>query len=1054
MKFWSFIFITSILVVFPTKSHCTHIVGGELTYQCLGGDNYEIRLSVYRDCYYGSPFAPFDPFAAIGIFDSNDYLLQTLLIQLPGQDTLNDSLLYTCIIPPNNVCVEKTTYIDTINLPIIKGGYQLAYQRCCRNWTIKNIPTPGNQGATYYTHISDSAMASCNSSPSFKQWPPLYVCVNTAIDFDHSASDIEGDSIVYDLCNPYDGASTTDPMPQPPFNPPYDTITWLPPYYSDDPLGGNSLNINPQTGKLTGMPTDTGQFVVGICATEYRNGEIISKIHRDFQYNIMACGKYPIAAASGVDALCSDSTMQFFDASIGADYYYWDFGVNGINSDTSYDKDPIYTFPDTGKYSVTYIITSGIDTTCKDTLYKDINIYMAPIKADYSYQKDSCINFEFVSFTDQTTTSDTSFTIASWYWDFMDGDTSSLQNPVHSFKNPGWHLIDLITTADNGCVDTITKNLYVIIDVPIDTLPLNTTCYGIPVQLTAKNGDNYIWSPSTGLNDSTIKSPLVNSDTSITYTVKIYNLLSNNDTCRSYNIIPLNISYDTVDVSVGNDTIVCDDAISLAAYPTGTVLAYQWLRTFDFTGPPQIVGTDSMITSTLIKGINIFFAGASNQYCSAIDTIIVDYEGVIAFLDDPENLCLSDSIQLNVINLFKADTLSYFWTPPTGLDNTTISNPYAFPTNTTTYNVWISVLKDSVAVCSINKETTVNVSVYKPEVWAGNDTSICDDILLKATTNGGVQSFIWSTSSNFTDTLNSDISDNTVLISPTRNQSTYYIKVSIPYCEAFDSINIISNEIDIETETDRNICIKDTINISLNITRINPQDTVTYTWSPSTGILSGENTADPIIDPDSTTTYYITVTNEFGCWDVETIVVNVSTAIANILAETDEDTITRGESTILHALYATGFNILWSPAKGLSSVLDSDPVASPDSTTLYYLTITDNIGCINIDTVSITVIEPIVCGEKELFIPNAFTPDGDNTNDVLYVRGAEELETMFLMIYDRWGEKVFQTDNRTIGWDGTYKGMEADPGVFVYYLQLKCPGEKLRVKKGNITLIR
>jgi len=95
----------------------------------------------------------------------------------------------------------------------------------------------------------------------------------------------------------------------------------------------------------------------------------------------------------------------------------------------------------------------------------------------------------------------------------------------------------------------------------------------------------------------------------------------------------------------------------------------------------------------------------------------------------------------------------------------------------------------------------------------------------------------------------------------------------------------------------------------------------------------------------------------------------------------------------------------------------------------------------------------VICGPPDLYVPNAFTPNGDGDNDVLLVRG-NNITNMTLRIYHRWGEKVFESTDQSTGWDGTYKGKECDPAVFVYYLDVDCLGGESYEQKGNITLIR
>ena len=125
---------------------------------------------------------------------------------------------------------------------------------------------------------------------------------------------------------------------------------------------------------------------------------------------------------------------------------------------------------------------------------------------------------------------------------------------------------------------------------------------------------------------------------------------------------------------------------------------------------------------------------------------------------------------------------------------------------------------------------------------------------------------------------------------------------------------------------------------------------------------------------------------------------------------------------------------------------------TPDTTMTYTITVTDTFGCQRTDTVTIKV-QPIVCDMPFVFIPNSFTPNGDGQNDILYVR-SDILTECHFMVYDRWGEKVFETYDQNIGWDGTFKGKECQRGVYDWYFKGTCKdGDELE-QKGNVTLIR
>ena len=140
------------------------------------------------------------------------------------------------------------------------------------------------------------------------------------------------------------------------------------------------------------------------------------------------------------------------------------------------------------------------------------------------------------------------------------------------------------------------------------------------------------------------------------------------------------------------------------------------------------------------------------------------------------------------------------------------------------------------------------------------------------------------------------------------------------------------------------------------------------------------------------------------------------------------------------------------PPAGVENPNSSSSVARPLVTTDYVVVVTDEFGCIRTDTV-LVFVRDVICEEPYVFVPNAFTPNGDGKNDILYVRGEVVLEVAF-KVYDRWGEKVFETTDLAHGWDGTFRGQPCEPGVYDYHLQVTCLGLKRYFKKGNVTLLR
>jgi len=353
-------------------SKATHIVGGDLTYKHIFKDSFEITLVLYVDCINGNPQAiALDSNAMIGVFDSTGILIKTLLKYRSLPERIN-SVNYTCTSPPSNVCVDKYVYKYYTTLPYRKGGYVLSFQRCCRNASINNITNPVNTGATFWASISDTTQTfGYNSSAVFKSLPPNFLCNKLNFINDHSASDADGDSLVYELYTPYIGGDPTNNLPRPPAAPPYLPVNWVAGYAATKMMGGNpELQIDPKTGLLMVKPAFIGQYVVGIAVKEYRRHKLINTTRRDFQFNVLTCQINIVSAFAQNIKVCSD-TVNFTNHSIGADTYSWDFGDTSVGTDTSSLFQPTHIYPRAGVYQIKLKVSKG---NCADSSLASVTI--------------------------------------------------------------------------------------------------------------------------------------------------------------------------------------------------------------------------------------------------------------------------------------------------------------------------------------------------------------------------------------------------------------------------------------------------------------------------------------------------------------------------------------------------------------------------------------------------------------------------------------------------------------------------------------------------------
>jgi len=230
-----------------------------------------------------------------------------------------------------------------------------------------------------------------------------------------------------------------------------------------------------------------------------------------------------------------------------------------------------------------------------------------------------------------------------------------------------------------------------------------------------------------------------------------------------------------------------------------------------------------------------------------------------------------------------------------------------------------------------------------------------------------------------------------------------------------------------------------------------------YIWQPSSS-FNNPNSSNQLVNVSSDTSFTVIIgrINSEGdtCLKLYNTNIIVSSLAQNSLSvDAEKDTIFVGESTSINVEINSGnYSFSWTPSQSVNNPNTDNIVVTPSSTTEYTLTVSENGVCSKNEKVTITVFKAD-CTESSIFIPNTFSPNGDGKNDKLLVRG-NYISQLYFAVYNRWGEKVFETNNKNIGWDGYYQGNLADPGVFGWYLKATCKEGEITEMKGNITLIR
>jgi gliding motility-associated-like protein len=228
----------------------------------------------------------------------------------------------------------------------------------------------------------------------------------------------------------------------------------------------------------------------------------------------------------------------------------------------------------------------------------------------------------------------------------------------------------------------------------------------------------------------------------------------------------------------------------------------------------------------------------------------------------------------------------------------------------------------------------------------------------------------------------------------------------------------------------------------------------TYTWSPTTG-LNNTRTASPVASPVTTITYKVIGSDTRGCF-TSTGFVSVKVYPLPIVTAGDDKTINVGQAfNIMPGISADVTGLTWIPSAGIIARNYPGITVKPLESTEYTVEVTNAGGCHARDKVSIFVL----CDNTNVFVPNTFSPNGDGINDIFYPRGSGVFGIRTLRIFNRWGEVVFEKANfnandASAGWNGTFKGKQLSPDVFVYAIEVLCSNNQALVLKGNIALIK
>ena len=773
------------------------------------------------------------------------------------------------------------------------------------------------------------------------------------------------------------------------------------------------------------------------CLNNYSNNLVI---HEMFEIDL------------GVDSNICGGTL-LLDASVGANVnYLWSTG----------QTDSVILASTSGIYSVE-INNNGCYS--RDSIM--IKVMNTPTA--FFANSATCEN-KSIQFSDSSVSN-----ILSWKYNFGDGNHAYIPNPIHVYTNPGSYSIRLSIEDYNGCKDSIDKVINVDSSFTINIDNDTTICQDtLNINAFGPNNASYIWSDSTigqtliadtsgryicivtrgecmemDSIDITLLEPTIAefllptdtcnntshlfTDTSLGDVNQWTWNISNGNSYTSQNInIPLDsgtynielivknpdgckdtttktISILPIELELGPDTSLCGGNITLNAQLNYTV-NYLWsdglnnpIRTIDSTG-------------TYALEVN-------NLGCIERDTIHIEVHtppnATYSYIGGCQNKAVSFTDQS------VGNPNIWIWNFGDG-NISNDQNPTNIYTQAGNFSAILTIIDSNLCTSISGNIISIDDSIA---LYMDPDTSLCQTNLNITAHGPPNANYVWSNSA----------TDSTISIN---NSGSYVVTVTRGACTEIDSTVVLFYDQPnagyiFPQDSCANVIQEFFDNSSSNV--------VEWHWSYGNGLI--DSSQNLFVSLDSGLHHIILiVSTSNGCKDTISDSINIIYPVID--ADVKNDTsIYENNTADLWAL--GGISYVWDdPNYSLDDSYSSTPIASPEETTIYYVTITDEYGCEVTDSVLVEILD-----DYKLFIPSAFTPNSDGKNDIYKVSG-KGIKSFSLMIYNRFGELVFESNDANIGWNGYVNDQLSNIDKYAYYISVEYWNYSSEIYKGSLHLWR
>ncbi|MEA1874688.1 MAG: PKD domain-containing protein [Bacteroidota bacterium] len=747
--------------------------------------------------------------------------------------------------------------------------------------------------------------------------------------------------------------------------------------------------------------------------------------------------------------------------SLNAEQYYWEFGDGEV---TEWSEDPTaqHTYNYIGDVDVTLHVMDA--NGCEDEMTLTLHIVGPEISLD-NLPEIGCTPFT-LNLTGEVSAEDPviliEFIIGDWDTTL---DVSALgQNTVpfdftSVFTQEG--IFDLIITArTNNCPvgnTVVWEDFLNLTSLEASFISnIQGTCVGTEIQFTPgeENGNyDYDWDFGDG-NYSTETTPGYTYDNHGVYSVSLTISDSESGCVSTENRVDyIEVQEAIADFTVTPTSVSCPplqpDITNNSPGLYGTT--YEWNSGYN----ENSTEFEPDFTYNHAGEYTLTVLAETSFGCTAEASELLTVSGPAGELVVSDNqVCLHESIDFEIINGEGIDAIAWTFGDGAGASGETASHAYAnMPSSGNSYPVVATLTGGS---CDVQYEVDILIydvhaefSLIDPETSAFMDTFACSpmEISLNNISTGDDLSYLW-TIYETSETFTTENLESMVFVNNSQSDSiinvTLEIENSTVGCVDDTTVQLVVGNVPQPNITPDTIVCQD------DIFNLHAEGGGTYLWYPGM-YLSETEIANPLVQPEESMIYYLTVTGDNGCVNTDSMHVGIQLPLTTMLDQLT-DTINIGENTsVLVTTDQENALLSWTPDVASISCLDCEsPIFNPEESMDYQLVVSDSLQCFSEEfIVSITVVE-----NYTLDVPKAFTPEGNPVNRLVFVRGIGIRQLREFSIYNRWGEKLFTTDDINQGWDGYYNGKLQPVDTYVYFVEAEMYDGTVRTKKGNILLMQ